>query len=378
MAGLTSEGFTILTQQEIKKRVQDRLEIINPGFDFSPESVDGQYIDIFSFEFAQAWTQLDLVYKSNNPSEAIGQGLQHLGLMSGIIKDNADRSRAAIDLVGTSGTLVPAISQVSDSVGNKYVTEHDAIIPATVNAIALVAGPTPILAGSLDTIVSPVTGWVSILQSADGKIGTTVVSEQEYRNDRNRAVMNPSESVADALRGKLIDLGVGQVDIANNDTINILPDGTPSGAIHVTITETVLTDEEIATHILKYKSLGTYTFGATSVVVNDSQGNPHTISFTKSSAVPTEILLDLTFLSDDISGAELDIKNALVDYVNTRVTGENVIWSHMFGVITPFGSAQINSLSIGKLGDTLTSNNIVIGDIEFATIDISNISITQS
>ena len=378
MAGLTEEGFTILTHNEIKKRIGDRLEAINPGFDLSPESPDGQNIEIFSFELSQLWTQLDLVYKSYNPAEAIGQGLQHIGLISGFIKDNADRSRAAISLVGVSGTIVPATSQVSDQAGNKYVTEHDAVIPAIVNAVALVAGPTPIAAGTLDTIVSPVTGWFSIDQPDDGKIGTLPVTEQEYRNIRNRAVMNPSESVADALSSKMIALGVGQVSVINNDTINPLADGTPSGAIHVTITDTVFTNEELAEVILKYKSLGTYTFGSTEVVVNDNQGNPHTIRFTKSVAEPIEVLLDLTFLSEDISGAELSIEESLLNYVNSRVTGEDVIWSHMFGLITPYGSAQINSLTIGKLGSSLASSNIPMSVTEFSTLDVLNITITQS
>ena len=375
MAGLTSEGFSILTLDEIKTRIQDRLEVLNPGFDFAPESPDGQNIEIFSYELSQLWAQLDLVYRSFNPNEATGQGLVNIGMISGILKDNADRSVATIGLVGVAGTFVPALSQVSDTDGNKFVTEHDAIIPSTVSAIALEAGPVPIVAGTLNTIATIIAGWTSITQANDGRIGTEPETEQHYRTDRSRAVMNPSESVTDALIAKLVELGVGQVEIANNDTIDVLADGTPSGAIHVTVTDTILTNAEIATEILKYKSLGTYTFGSTSEVVNDSQGNPHTIRFTRSSAVSTEMVLDITFLGSDISGAVLDIQEALSVYVNSLVTGADVVWSHLFGLITPHGDAQINSLTIGRLGGTLSATNIPIGDIEFATIAIGNITV---
>ena len=378
MSGLTSEGFTILTLDEIKTSIKDKLEILNPGFDFSPESPDGQNVEIYGFMLSQLWTQLDLVYRSFDPSAATGQGLTNIGLISGIQKDNADRSTANVSLVGVSGTFVPAISQVSDTDGNKYVTEFDAVIPATVSVIALVAGPTPILAGAINTIVSPVTGWNSVTQAEDGRIGSEPETEQHYRTDRTRAVMNPSESVTDALRAKLIELGVGQVAIANNDTVNPLEDGTPAGAIHITITDSILTDEEVAAEILKYKSLGTYTFGSTAVVTNDSQGGPHTISFTRSAEVVTEIALNITFLDTDISGAETEIKNALSEYVNKLVTGADVIWSHLFGLITPHGGAQVNSLTIGKLGDTLVAGNLEIGDIEFATLAIENVAVTYT
>jgi uncharacterized phage protein gp47/JayE len=377
MAGLTDEGFIPLTLDEIKTNIQNKLETFNPGFDFSPESPDGQLIEIFSFEISQAWDQLALVYKSFDPRIATGQALRNLGTLSGIIKGNATRSYAIIDLVGVAGTVVPSGSIVSDADGNEFVTEFDAVIPVSVGVVASVPGPIPVTAGTIINIETPLTGWSSISHTVDGDIGTVPETEEHYRNFRTRAVMNASEGVLGSLKSKLVSLGIDQVEILNNDSASTAPDGTPAGAIHISISETTLTDEVIAAEILKYKSLGTYTFGSTAVEnVLDVQGNPHTIRFTKAVAVPIEIDLNIKFLSSDNSGAVDAIKDALELYVNSLVTGEDVIWSHMFGLITPHGDAQINSLNIGELGGTLLPQNVSIEDTEFASIDISNITVT--
>lgn len=376
MAGLTDEGFTALTHEEIKERIQNRLEVLNPGFDFSPESPDGQNIEIFGFELSQIWAQLSLIYSSGDPRTATGQGLRNIGFLSGVLMNNADRSYATIDLVGVSGTVVPAASEVSNADGNVFVTEFDAVIPASINVIAKVAGKTPVLAGTIVNIDTPVTGWTSITQATDGVIGTEPETEQHFRNDRNRSVMVSSESVTDALQGKLVELGLAQVSIVNNDSEATLPDGTPEGHIHVTVTDTTISDQDIADTILKYKSLGTPTFGTTTVVSIDSQGHSHSIKFSKAIAVDVEISLDVTFLSTDTAGAEDSIKEALVDYVNSLITGEDVIWSRMFGLITPHGKAQVNSLLIGELGGALSISNIAVPDTEFAALVSADIALT--
>ncbi len=376
MAGLTDEGFTALSHDEILERIQARLEVLNPGFDFSPESPDGQYVEIFGFELSQIWAQLSLVYGSGDPRTATGQALRNIGFMSGVLMNNADRSYATIGLVGTADTVVPASSEVSDAEGNIFVTEFDAVIPTNINVLAVNAGKTPVLAGSIVNIVTPIAGWTSVTHTADGVIGTSPETEQHFRNKRTRSVMISSESVTDALQAKLVELGLDQISIVNNDTDGVLADGTPVGAIHITITDTTITDQIIADTILKYKSLGTPTYGTTTIYSLDSQGYSHEIKFSKAAAVDVEITLDVTYLSSDTSGASESITAELYNYVNNLITGEDVIWSRMFGLITPYGKAQVNSLQIGVLGGSLGTSNIAVPDSQFAAIQSTDISIS--
>jgi len=376
MVGLTDEGFTPDTLDAIQTRMKSQLDTYNPGFDFSLESPDGQLIEIFSFEVAQLWEQLGLTYNSFDLRVATGQGLRSVGLLSGLPFGAAERSSATIGLVGVAETLVPSGSQVSDADGNLFLTEFAAIIPANVGVVANDPGPIPVTAGTLTTIVTPVTGWTSFTQAVDGEIGTAPQTVASYRNTRNRAVMSPADSVSDALRGKLIRLGLEQVDIQNNDTINALPDGTPAGHIHVTIAEATVSDADIAAEILKYKSLGTPTFGTTTVAVDDTQGNSHDISFTKATSVQIYVTTEVTFLSDDFAGAVDSIEADLIETINALIAGEDVIWSRLFSSITPYGKAQVNTLFIGTSASPTGTSNISIAATEYASTISANIIIT--
>lgn len=375
MAGLTSEGFIPATLEEIQTRIKSQLETYNTGFDFSIESPDGQLVEIFSFEAAQLWEQLGLVYSSFDPRVADGQGLRNIGLLSGLPFGAATRSFATIGLVGTVGTLVPSGSQVSDADGNIFLTEFAATIPSNVGVVANVPGPIPITAGTLTTIVTPITGWASFTQAVDGTIGGAPQSVTSYRNTRNRAVMSPADSVSDALKGKLLRIGLEQVDIQNNDTISALPDGTPAGHIHITVAEATISDLDIATEILKYKSLGTPTFGTTTVAVDDSQGNSHDIKFTKAAAVAIYVTAEVTFLSDDFAGAVEAIEADLIEKINALIAGENVVWSRLFSSITPYGKAQVNTLEIGTAPAPTGMINIPITATQYANTEIANIII---
>ena len=377
MAGLTSEGFTPLTLEEIQERIKTRLDLYNPGFDFTPESPDGQLVDIFSVEIAQAWSELGLCYSSFDPNTATGQALRNIGFISGVPYGVATRSFADITLVGTAGTVVPALSEVSDADGNVFQLESDAVIPATVPVLAQQAGPVPIGAGALVNIDSTITGWTSFTQAIAGTVGEAAQTDTAYRNLRNLATNRNHSGVVDAMQARLLELGILQATVINNDTAATLSDGTPPYSIHVVLGDIGgVSDADIAKVILDSKGLGIPTHGnSTSVVIEDSQGTSHTINFTKAVAVDIYIDLDVTFLSEDIAGAEASIRADLVTDINSYLAGEDVIWSRLFGVVTPYGKAQVNSLTVGRVG-ALSAANVVLVDGEYATTIGGDIAIT--
>ena len=376
MTGLTIEGFTPETYDEIKTRIEGKLEIFNPGFDFSPESPDGQMIGIMSYELSQAWAQLSLVYNSFDPRVATGQALRNIGLLSGIIKGHATRSTATIDLVGTINTIVPAGSIVSNADGDEFIIMYTSVIPSSVDVIAKIAGETPIDVNSLITIVTPVAGWTSFTQTTAGTVGNIPQTEAAYRNIRNMSVMKPATAVTDSLQAALQAIGLTQVSVQNNDTLNILADGTLAQHIHITIAEPGITDEVIAQTILEQKSLGTPTYGSTTVVVTDSQGNDHDIKFSKAAATNIYVNVTVKFLADDISGAEEGIKQALEDHINSLLAGEDIIWSRLFGIITPFGKAQVDVLETGLSLGAMGTVNIDLPTTEYAVTDNTKITLT--
>ena len=379
MAGLTREGFIPLSNQEIKDRISARLEAFSNGIDLSTESPDGQLVEIMSFELSQAWSELDLVYNSYNPEVAVGAGLRNIGLITGLPYGAATRSQADIDLVGTSGAVVPAGSIVADDNGNEFTTTFDATIPATVQAVATVSGPINVDIGALTTLVSNIVGWTSIDQPTAGRVGATAQTEAQYRNLRNRTVLRNFVSVEETIRARLTeDLGIVQVSVLNNDDPNnSLPDGTPPNTIHVTVGEIdgAITDEDIAQVILATKGLGCPTFGSTSIAVNDPQGNTHTVRFSK--AIPKTVFMDIEilFLDNDFAGAEEGIRADLIAHINSLDAEEDVIWSRLFGLITPYAKAQVNKLELSEDGISYNASNLLVNADEYANTETGNINI---
>lgn len=379
MAGLTTEGFVPDTLAAIKQRIESRLEQFNAGFDFSPESPDGQLIGIMSAELALVWTELLKVYQSYDPNIASGQALRNLAQLTGVRMSTANRSFVTVTLGGVTGTAVPKGSYVSTNDGFVFYTKDDVVVPASVTVIADKVGEVPVgLADPIINIDSIVTGWDTVTQTVAGTIGTNPEDEQHFRNVRNRTVMRNAQSVQESLRARVLELGIDQVRVTNNDTGSTLPDGTPSKAVQVIVGDSTVADLVLAETIFNSKGLGVLTHGNTTVTISDDLNFPHDVSFTKATAVPIFVVADITFLSTEIAGAQEGINSDLQAEVNQGVVGQDVVWSRLFPSFTRYGEAQINSLTIGRVGQAATAGNINISNTEFASLAVADITITAN
>lgn len=390
MAGLTIEGFTPLSLEEIKGNIKGRLINFSPEMDLSVESPDGQLVEIFSFELSQLWTELNRVYNSYNPDVAEGAALRNLGLITGLPYGAATRSQADVRVLGVAGTIVPAGSLVADAEGNEFATVYDVAIQAlplytTVQAIAVVSGNINTDANSIDTVVTNITGWTGVDQPTSGRVGGAAQTDIQYRNLRNRTVLRNASSVVEKLRARIIEsLGVDQVRITNNDSLVNTADGTPPNHIHIVLGETDpnLTSQEIAKVIYDYKGLGTLTYGNETETIEDTQNAAHQVSFTRAEPVTIQINLEVDFLDDDYAGAEESIKEDLVAFINALPAGQNVIWSRLFGIITPYSRADVLVLELARVDNgvagPLLASSVTIGQAEYASIDIANINFSRA
>lgn len=380
MAGLTREGFTPEPYADIKSRISARLEAFSPSINLDSEAPDGHLVDLFSFELSQVWSELSSIFDSYNPNIATGAGLRNLGLITGLPFGAATRSQAVVALEGIVGVTVPAGSIVADDKGNEFTTTFAAVIPASVQVVATLSGAIAVPAGTITTLVSNTTGWTGITQSQDGRQGGVAQTEVQYRNLRNKTVLRNYVGVEEVIRARLLEtLDIEQVNVlSNDDPTDPLPDGTPPNSIHVTIGEigSSITDEQIAQVILETKGLVCPTYGSTTVTVNDSQGYPQEVSFSKAVGVPIFLDIEILFLDEDYAGAEESIRADLITEINSLATDEDVIWSRLFGVITPYSKAQVDKLELSRDGSSFLPANISIGADEFANTQTGYINIT--
>ena len=395
MAGLTDEGFTADTLSAIQSRIEGRLRVYDPEIDLDIASPDGQNVSIFSFEVATLWQQMAMVYDSYNPDITSGKGLRNVGLLTGLPVGAASRSTVNLALGGTAGTPVPKSSILTDQDGNDYSTSFAVTLPGSTECVALQAGPILVPAANTYTIKTVVSGWTTATQSVDGKEGGIAQTPQQYRNLRDRTVMRNSSSVADVVASRLYELGLEQTSVVNNDSsVDTLPDGTPPQNLHITVGEySGVSRQQIALTILEAKGLGCPTWsvgkdastGGNWEEVEDNQGVTHRIYFDEAVAVPIYVGMTITFLDDDYAGAEEQIKQAVVDDINTYITGEYVDWSRLFGVITQFGKASVDidtfvpQLFVGNNVTLPTApSNVDISSFEYATCSVDDITITVS
>ena len=377
MAGLTSGGFVPETYEDIKGRIEAKLDVINPGFDFSPDSPDGQMIGIMTYELFQAWNELYNVYNSYNPQLAVGAGLRNIGLITGLPYGFAQRSSATLEVTGTAGTIIPIRTYLTDADGNEFYTTFETTVPANLQVLARVSGAIPVPAGTITTLQTPITGVTSVAQSTDGVIGSVAQTAQQYKTERLRTVMRNSTSIEGNLQAKLIEAGLTQARVVNNRTDTAFADGTPPYSIQVTVGEVgAVTDEQIAKIVLTNGALGCPTYGTTTVNIKDSQGITQPVSFSKAAEVVIEVTLDITYLSSQTAGSSTSITNALRQHINSLESGADVVWSRLFAYITPYSQAQVNTLTIAKAGEVHGIANIVLSESEFAAISDAEITLT--
>lgn len=375
---MTRAGFEPDTFTNIKRRIEGKLEIFNPGFDFSPDSPDGQLIGIFAYEVALLWSQLNMVYNSYNPKLANGGGLRNLGMLTGIQYGAATRSYVTCETQGVAGTIIKEGSIIADDKGNTFYVTLNTAIPSNIQAIATKAGPIKVDAGTVVNIKTATAGWTGITQTVKGVEGANAQTDQQYRNLRQATVLKNYTSVPSVLQARLVELGVPQANVLNNTSSSAtLPDGTPPNTIHVTVGELgTVSRKDIAQTILDANGMGCPTYGAEVEYIKDKQGVEHEVRFSIAAPLPIKVVVDVTYLSDNIGGASEGIIRTLEDQINSLKSGEDVIWSRLFQYITPFAKAQVNTLTIGLKGSSQGTANIPVNANQFAELANADVVLT--
>ena len=71
------------------------------------------------------------------------------------------------------------------------------------------------------------------------------------------------------------------------------------------------------------------------------------------------------------------MKQSIADIINALLSGEDVIISRLYAPITNAANCQIDTLTIGLSGFE-AATNYAIGDTEYATCVVADVSITET
>lgn len=233
------------------------------------------------------------------------------------------------------------------------------------------------LAGTINTIATPLLGWDSVYNPYDALVGSETETDEELRNRFRDSKYSRSQNMSDALFSSLTALdGVTYVAIYENDTDifqeeHHLP---PHSFRPIVLGGNAL---EIAQEIWRNKPLGVSSEGGLEVTILDSQQFPQRIEFDR--PTPVQIFIDLTLTTTPSlfpsSGAS-DIKAALVEYFRNEFgIGQAVIYSRLYTPINSIQGHQVDSLTIGTPSIPMSSNNIGILYNQIASLSTLDINI---
>ncbi|MDU2342828.1 MAG: baseplate J/gp47 family protein [Enterobacter asburiae] len=350
-----------------------------------PDSKDGQMVALVALAIHDANNTAISVYNCFSPATGYGAALTSNVKINGIARRGATNSTVDLILTGTAGTSITN-GTVKDT--NNVIWRLPASVTigvggtVTVTATCSNSGAVAALAGTITTINTPTRGWASVTNPAAATVGAPAETDAELRIRQGQSVALPSLTPFEGVDGAIANVaGVTRHKLYENDTGTTDSNGLPPHSISAIVDGGDVT--EIAQTIRGNKGQGTATYGTTSVTVPDTYGNPHVISFSRSTDVPIFGHITLKAFTGYTSQIGVQIQQAVADYINGLTIGDDVLLSRIYspanlGVVSG-GNARyydIQELLIGKSAGSVAAANIIIAYNESASCKPENIVLT--
>jgi uncharacterized phage protein gp47/JayE len=387
--GVTPEGFVRKRLDVILQELNAEMKaIFGEELNLTPESPDGQVNGATSESYANLWELSELSYNARNPSAAVGAALSSLVQLNYITRLPATRTTADVTLGGTPGAVIPTGSLMSASATDtKYETTAEATLDglgsAVVEARGLEFGEISCPAASIDTIDSPVVGWATVTNLAEGLIGTEEETDVELRARRERSTSTGAQAILDAMFAAINNIpGVTNLTILENDSNIVDVNGLPPHSFEVIVVGG--DDQAIADTIWAKKSTGSTPAGTSDIDIVDSQGITHTMRLTRPAQIDIYVKVTITTFADYPADGDDLIKQAIVDYANGDLiagrgfsVGDDVIYTRLYTPINSVPGHEIDELLIDTVFPPTLQDNIAIGIEEVSHFTIANIEVVS-
>lgn len=408
----TTTGVVVPDTSEIKQQVQEEYQnALGQDLDLSDSTPQGRLIEAETIARKRVIENMALLANMFNPQQAYGIFLDSIASLFGIERVGASRTRVICTLSGTANTVIPQYAQAQDTNGNIYYLENEVTIgeggTATGMFLSLNKGAIECPAGTLTQIVTAVLGWDSVTNGSDGEVGADGESDTELRQNLPTQQYQ-GKSLVESIKSAILEIdGVKSAFVRENPTNttktllnsrdssrNIVM---PANSLYVCVDGGE--NEDIAKAIFNTKSLGCayasennetpVDYSVPYVIGEETEEqqteNVYFDNLTEGGyAVPVAVAITVkTGSTNDLTEA---VKQAIQDYANNKI---DTVDGLMLGVsVSSFEIAcavnaqipelYVESVKIGLVGGSITSDSIFIGVNEKATIASANITVTQN
>jgi uncharacterized phage protein gp47/JayE len=358
----------------------------------TPDSQDGQLIGIFALAISDANAACVAVYNSFSPSTAQGVGLSSVVKINGLARAVPSFSTVTLTVVGQAYALITN-GAATDAAGQRWLLPVAVEIPSNgqidVTATAEQPGAITALPATITTIDTPTFGWQSVINNAAASPGLPVESDGALRLRQSQSTANPSETVLVGITGAVLALpGVTSVKPYENDTNVTDGNGLPPHSISLVVEGG--DPQAICNTILSRKTPGCYTAGSTRRTSVDGYGLSHDIGFYVAAPVAVGVNISLYALANYSSVTAGQISQAVADYINSLLPGDDVLWSKLWAPadlcnVTGVSSGQKASYDIASIklgtpvdhtGNTYSQNNIITNIYQTPTCTAADVIVT--
>lgn len=384
-ATVTASGITAPDYQTILTTITNYFyQIYGADAYLEPDGKDGQMIALVSLAIHDANNTAIACYNSFSPSTGLSEALTRNVKINGIARKAATNS--TVDVTLTASTVVTvtngSVKDTNNIIWNLPASVTIPLAGITVTATCANSGPVAAVIGSVNQINTPTRGWTAVTNATAATVGSAVETDAQLRLRQTQSVALPSLTPFDAVDGALANVtGVTRHKLYENDTGTVDSNGLPAHSLAAIVDGGDA--DVIAQTIRGKKGQGVSTYGTTAISVSDPYGNPHIISFSRSSNVPVFVAITIKAFAGYTTQVGEDMKTAIAAYINSLTIGDDVLLSRIYspanlGVVSGGASRfyDITNLQIGKTAGSVAASNIVVAFNESASCSTANITIT--
>jgi len=349
------------TEEAVRERMFTSME---SGLDQAQGSMAWNLIAPLAIEIGKLWTALDQVVEFGFAQTTYGQFLDARAEEHGVTRKTATVATGTVTFTGTTGVVVPAGTQVSNTVlaGSPdepviFQTDADGTLVAgtvdiTVTAVA--AGSNGNLpAASIDRMVTVVAGITATTNAAEFTGGTNEETDEELRT-RLLDAISAREGA-----GTVDDYVTWATSVSGVGSASCEPLWNGAGTVRVMILDVDLQpasaplQTEVGDYIETIRPIGA------DVTISTPTLDTHTISAT--------LTMETGFT---VSGVQTAVETAIQAYYDSLDVGDDVVYNEV-------GAAIVQTLGVADFASLLVDGaavNVVIGATEKANMGVVTLS----
>ena len=389
MFGLNKDGFNRMRYADIIAEMNSRAKsVFGADVNLSEYSPLGMFFKVVAFSMAVIWQLAEYVYYGAYKDTAEGYQLDGVCQYIGITRKPASYATGTVTFTGTAGTVIPLQFLVSTGT-YQFWTQQIATIPSggtvDVPIRALELGNTSnVLAGTITTIVNPLTGVASVTNALSTTGGADVETDELLRARYDESISLGGASTTSAIEAELLQVqNVVDARVIENVTMATV-DGVPAKAFESTVYGGI--DADIADAIYRTKAAGIQAFGDTIVPITDDYGQVHNIGFSRVSEITIYVNVTLTTDDDFPIDGLTTIETNIIKYIggtdadSTKYyglgLGDDVVYTKIIGICHSVAGVTDVSVTLSTDNITFTAANVAIATGEVAVTDYAKVVIT--